>query len=265
MTRSSSSTPIHPQAQPFFLSAGKIGVLLIHGYGGSIGDYHRFGELLHQAGLTVSGLRIAGHGQDLETLRRTSIADMQASVSTAVQELRQQVDQCVLLGSSFGAVLALDYAAHHPQDCAGVILVNAALTYRGGGPFQAVLLRLMRCFTPYYKKRGLTSRDQQQGASVGSATAWPIDGILATKRFAQRVVVPQLGQVVSPVLIMHSQSDPVVGTAQNTLLRTRLGSSVRELYTLHSMSHRPFRDEQATREIADVTCRFIQHQVARLE
>ncbi len=253
-------TPIHPATQAFTLPGGRIGVLIIHGYGGSLGDYRVFAQRLHDAGYSVMGMRLAGHGQDLETLRRTSVADMQRSVRDAVEAFRSQVDRLYIFSSSFGAVLALDYAVqqHHVD---GLILVNAAMSYRGAGIFQGLALRIMRLFTPYYKKH-LTVAEAEQGREVGSLPAWPIDGILATAQFTQQGVIPRLSSVMVPTLIVQSQDDPVVGTKGTGLLMQNLGSVDKHVVTLKTSTHRPLRHPQALEELISRTVAFLKAGVA---
>ncbi len=237
------STPdITPGARSFLIAGDETGVLIIHGYGGSIGDYRSFANQLHARGYTVSGVRLAGHGQGLAALQRTSVEDWRQSVADGMAELRRQCRTVFILGSSFGAVLALDYAVRHPDHVPGLALVNCALSYRGGGVFQGLALRLMRLVTPYYPKRGMTEAERQRGRDVGSTDAWPIDGILATSLFARRTVGPSLPRITAPALIMYSARDPVVGQRNSDRLIRRLGSQIKMNVPLPVATHRPFRD-----------------------
>lgn len=257
----SNPAPIVPQAQPFLLTGGSVGIVIVHGYGGSIGDYHVIADKLHNAGYTVAGVRLAGHGQDQVALRLATVPDMQASVAVAVQEIRQHCKQVIILGSSYGGVLALDYAAHHP-DVAGLVVVNTALSYSGAGIFQGSILRVMRLFTPDYRKKNLSTEEQQEGKAVGSASAWPITGILSTSRFAKKKVIPALPSITTPTLIFHSQHDPIVSTKNSQRLASLLGSTKKEVVTLPNDTHRPFRDHETSIFMADYIHEFIRLVIA---
>lgn len=259
---SENQSPITAQAQSFHLAGHDAGIVLIHGYGGSIGDYRRLAEQLHAFGYSVSGLRLAGHGQGQEALRQSTVADCQRSVAEAVSDIRRTCRQVFLLGSSFGGVLALDYAEHH-QDVNGLVLVNTALAYSGAGIFQGLILRLMNFFTPDYPKQGLTTEEKHQAALVGSSPAWPISGILATSRFARRDVIPKLSSVCIPALILHSQDDSVVGPANSRKLANLIGSSTKEIQQIPVATHRPFRHPEATAFIAERMHRFISAVIAK--
>ncbi|MBI5466809.1 MAG: alpha/beta fold hydrolase [Candidatus Kerfeldbacteria bacterium] len=251
------STPVTAAAESFLLPGGETGCLIIHGYGGSIGDYRQCAELLQQQGLTVLGLRLAGHGQGKAALRQTTVTDWQASVESGWQELRSRCRRTIIMGSSFGGVLALDLAHRHPSEIDGLILVNTALSYSGGGVLQGVLLRLMRLVTPYYPKKGLTPAERERGQQMGSTDAWPINGILATATFARRSIVPILSEIHQPALILSSSHDAVVGPQNSQRLMETLGSAAKESVIIPVQTHRPFRDAQAVEYIAQQVLAFI--------
>lgn len=258
-----STVEITPAARPFTLLGGDISILIIHGYGGSIADYRSLAELLNQAGFTVRGLCLPGHGRTLETLRGSTLTEWQATVYHEAMELRRRCRQTFVLGSSFGAVLALHLAALAPKSCDGLVVVNTALRYRGGGWIQPLLLGLLKIVTPYYKKPGLSSAERAHAATIGSMSAWPIDGILATSRFARRVVQPALPSIRTPILILSSASDPIVGAQNSAHIAGSIGSKYIRTATLDYGGHRPFRDPAATAQIATLMTDFIRSTVAK--
>lgn len=258
----SPSTPRAVGAEPFLLPGGSIGIVLIHGYGGSIGDYRSCGEQLQTLGYTVHGVCLAGHGQGVEVLQQTSVPEMVTSVRQVIDEVRKTSPQILLVGSSFGATLALALAEQQPVNIQGVVVVNPALSYRGGGIFQGVLLRILKLFTPYYTKRGLTDEERRQGELMGSSSAWPIDGIIATSAFAKNDVLPKLATLSQPLLILESSDDPVVDGKQNSLLLNSVQSTVKQCITLPMATHRPFRHPQAVAFMVKSIDTFIRTTVA---
>lgn len=237
-------TAIAPGAQEFSLPGGPIGVLVIHGYGGSIGDYRLFCERLQAQGYTVHGVRLAGHGENLESLRATSSADWQASVMAAATKLRSTCNEMVIIGSSFGGALALNYARNVPVGLRALVVVNPAMKYRTGGRFQTLGLRLLRLFTPYYRKSGLSTEELEQYQQLGSMTHWPIDGIFETYRYIREMVLPHLESITTPTLVMAIADDPIVHSDSARLIHERVGAKKKKLVWLPGKTHRPFRDEQ---------------------
>lgn len=255
-------TTILPAALPFLFPGNDLGILLVHGYGGSIADYRAIGELLHAQGYTVHGLRLAGHGQGQLALRQSTINDWQRSVEQAVQKLRQSCSWVVLLGSSFGAVLCLDYVARH-SDITGLVVVNTALAYKGAGIFQGLVLRTLQLFSPDYPKKGLSDSERIYAASIGSSVAWPINGILSTARFAKTQVIPALSTIHVPTLILCSSVDNVVTNTSSKQLVATLGSSIKELVVIPVSTHRPFRDPAATQFMSEQIQNFVNTKLAR--
>ncbi len=255
------SISIIEAAKPFSLPGNDIGIVLVHGYGGSIADYRDFGQLLHSYGYTISGLRLSGHGQGPEMLRQTTVEDCLQSVKEAVTEIQKTCHQVYLLGSSFGGVLSLALGAEQ-SNIAGLIVINTALSYSGAGIFQGLLLRFLKLFTPDYPKKGLTEEELRYAKSIGSAVAWPIAGILSTSKFAQKVVIPKLSAIRIPTLIMYSQADPVVGVENSKKLQALLKNTSVESAEIPIQTHRPFRDTKATLFMAHRVHEFIQRFLA---
>ncbi len=258
---SSPSIPIAPGAQPFLLLGGPVGILIIHGYGGSIGDYRSFGDHLHRLGYTVSGVRVAGHGQGMTALRQTTPVDWRSSVDRTVADLRARVQKIFIVGASFGGILALEYIHRHPGVVTGVIAINPPTSYRGGGRFQKVLLRTLRLFIRDIPKTGLSPEVRKNYATLGSTLAWPITGILDTYDVIQRGVLPALPAITIPTLLMASGHDPIVSGQSLKIIWNSLGSSQKYQLTIPGSTHRPFRDPQSVRVMADQTHQFIQRVV----
>lgn len=237
-----SSIDVIPAATTFTLLGGPIGILIIHGYGGTIADYREIAARFHQAGYTVMGIRLPGHGQTREALRAATVQDFQSAVDAGVAELHRTCPDIFLLGSSFGGSLALAQAAKHLGAVRGVIAVNTPLSYRRGGRWQTTALRLLRLVTPYYAKPGLTAAEYEQYRELGSMTHWPINGILATRRFLGRTLRPLLPHLQVPVLMLHNVDDPYVHPDDTKTIKRLIGSNDVAIVTIPGTTHRPFRD-----------------------
>lgn len=88
-----------------------IGVLLIHGMSDSPYSLRSIGELLHDRGAYVIGMRVPGHGQAPSGLLHTTWEDMAAAVPLAVRELQDNSPGAPLyiVGYSNGGALAVNY------------------------------------------------------------------------------------------------------------------------------------------------------------
>jgi len=95
-----------------------IGVLLIHGMSDSPYSLRSIGELLHDRGAYVIGMRVPGHGQAPSGLLDTEWEDMAAAVRLAVSELEEKSTGVPLyiVGYSNGGALAVQYTLHSLSD-----------------------------------------------------------------------------------------------------------------------------------------------------
>jgi len=250
------SIQIRPRARAFAVGQGSVGVLVIHGLGGTPDDYREYAaQLVATLPVKVSVMRIAGHGAEPSDLHRTPFEDWRRSVRSAYDELVATTSRQVVIGVSYGAMLALDLALERPK-IAGVITINAAWTYRAGGPFQTIGLKFLRLFTPYFAKPGLSAADRARYKETGSLPKWPINAILNSRQFADQRVIPRLSELRLPMLILASQDDSYVDA-------NAMPSSIRSitppvtLDTIPVRIHRPFRDPTATAWITERTTTFI--------
>jgi len=97
----------------FVMAADKptAGVLLLHGMSDSPYSLHSIGQLLHERGAYVIGLRIPGHGQAPSGLLNTEWEDMAAAVRLAMRELQSKSAGApmYIVGYSNGAALAVQH------------------------------------------------------------------------------------------------------------------------------------------------------------
>ena len=135
----SMSDPSHWQQnwnRTFELShaAPKAGVLLLHGMSDSPYSLRNIGHSLHDAGATVIGLRIPGHGTAPGGLVAMHWQDMTAAVRLAMNHLQKQANgqPLFIIGYSNGSALAVHYALSTLTDnllpkADGLVLVSPAI------------------------------------------------------------------------------------------------------------------------------------------
>jgi alpha-beta hydrolase superfamily lysophospholipase len=95
-----------------------IGVLLIHGMSDSPYSLRSIGQLLHDRGAYVIGMRVPGHGQAPSGLLDTEWEDMAAAVRLAVSELQDKSTDVpsYIVGYSNGGALAVQYTLDSLSD-----------------------------------------------------------------------------------------------------------------------------------------------------
>ncbi|MBR6668242.1 MAG: alpha/beta fold hydrolase [Clostridia bacterium] len=98
--------------QPFFLEGtvrrGKThGVLLMHGFTGTIAHMRMVGEALNRQGFTVMGINLPGHATDMDDMARKSWQDWLNAAKDAFLTLKEKCDCVSVAGLSMGGCLSL--------------------------------------------------------------------------------------------------------------------------------------------------------------
>jgi len=112
----------------------KAGVLLLHGMSDSPYSLRNIGLSLHDAGATVIGLRVPGHGTAPSGLVEMQWQDMTAAVTLAMKHLHEQAkgQPLYIIGYSNGSALAVYYELATLDDAQlpkadGLVLVSPAI------------------------------------------------------------------------------------------------------------------------------------------
>ena len=146
--------------EPLFVEGsgpnGRIGVLVIHGFGGSPRSLQELAERLAAAGYTVALPLLAGHGRTPEAMEASRWTEWTGDVEQAYQWLRARTDRVFVCGLSMGGTLALWVAERHP-DLAGLITINTIIRH----PLETVMLR---------SSDGSASRG---GSKLSGTMPWP--------------------------------------------------------------------------------------------
>jgi alpha-beta hydrolase superfamily lysophospholipase len=114
--------------------SSKAGVLLLHGMSDSPYSLRNIGQSLHEAGVTVIGLRVPGHGTAPSGLVEMQWQDMTAAVKLAMTHLHTELKgkPLYIIGYSNGSALAIHYALSTLEDeqlpkAEGLVLVSPAI------------------------------------------------------------------------------------------------------------------------------------------
>ena len=114
-----------------FIPGGRVGVLLIHGLGGTPVELRFIAQGLARAGYTVYCCQLAGHCGTPEELRRSTWQEWYASVEAAHDKLKEHCDVILAGGLSMGGILALHLAQNRPDGVHGLLLYAPTLKLDG--------------------------------------------------------------------------------------------------------------------------------------
>jgi carboxylesterase len=216
--------------------ANGTGVLLIHGVTGSPVEMKYVAKGLHRRGYTVYAPLLAGHGRDMEALRRTRWQDWYDTVAQSAYLLSALTDRVVVAGVCMGGLLGLHLA--RDQACVRAIAAYSALLqydgwnmpyhYRAGRLTVPVALALgfggriaLKERSPFGIKSERIRRLLGDGIR-GTLPAYPLETLQENLRLitATRALLPK---VKKPTLLVHARQDDVAGSGNPLAIQREIG------------------------------------------
>ncbi len=217
--------------EPFFYKAGKVGCLLVHGFTGTPSSLQPMGEFLANNGLTVLGIRLAGHGTKVEDMHNCTYKDWITSAEKGLQELKKHCQYIYVAGLSLGGSISLHLAYHYPDTVKGVIPICAPVFMND---LKMKLVPILKYFVKTVPAIGGNLKDPEAEEITYDKTSVP-----ATHQLIKflRVVKNELPYINQPVLIFASQEDAVVSPQNALYILNNIGSPSKELVWLEDSYH----------------------------
>ena len=243
----------------FKLDGSKIGVLLVHGLGGTPNELALVAKGLNRGGYTVSCCQLAGHCGTEDDLLLTNWKNWADSVDVAFDALKRECDQVYVGGLSMGAVLSIEMASRRQEEIAGLLLYAPTLVYDGWSiPWYSAILKFAM-MTPIGKKYRFVEREPygikdkrlraRIVASMNSGDSSEA-GILGTPASSVQefwrlvdVVKRRLNFIETPTLILHARDDDV-SSLKNAEIIARAVRGPAEIIVLEDSYHLVTMDRQ---------------------
>ena len=243
--------PIIEYAEEFYYQGNDVGVLVIHGFTGSTQSMRYLGERIAEAGYTVYGPRLTGHGTHQEDMERASFNDWIGDVKSGVEKLKETCTTIFVAGLSMGGTLTLYLAEQYPE-IAGIMPINAAIDLPG-----------MR---DYYEE--IADGSERFVAGIGSdilkpgveELAYPLTPVKSMKELLKLTdeVRTNLHKVTAPALIFSSIADHVVPPQNSREIYNTISSENKNTVHLENSYHVATLDNDKEL-IADQCMAFIKH------
>ena len=217
---------------PFFFEGGDVGCLLIHGGTGSPPEMWWMGKYLANKGLTVLGVRLAGHGTTPEDLASKVWTDFIASAEEGLDQIRSLCDKVFVGGLSFGGLITLYLAAHDPFQGA---IVMSAPSYIDD--WRLRLLPVLKYFVKWVQmgeEHNLT--DPEASNRLFSYRRVPtIFGVQFSRLL--RETRKALSEVNIPLLLMQGVHDHTIPTESAQYFFDHVGSVDKEIVWFPNSGH----------------------------
>jgi carboxylesterase len=217
---------------PFLFKGGTTGCLLIHGFTGTPEEMRYLGDRLNrQAGLTVSGIELAGHGTDAGAFQERQWPDWYRSVEQGLSELSEMCSPLFVVGFSMGGLLAMALALRHGSRVKALALLATPLF---ANRHKARLAGLV------YGLPGSRAWLRRQSGKTG----WE-DPVLHKSLDPAQMTVAQLKWILRrkaaglthPTLILQSRRDPSVPWGNAVALHNLISSPRKRLIFLTRSQH----------------------------
>lgn len=219
-----------PGAEPFLFpgASKRNGVLLIHGFTGSPAAMRGLGEYLNrERGYTTLGIRLPGHGTQVNDLRRPAWRDWLVAVEDGLNLLRGMSDQIYVAGLSMGGVLALIAASRYKVQGVAALSTPYGLT----GDWRIRFMRPLSLFVPKFKKPAAV------GNRAETSYAYFVPHAIAEAAELAKLMQESLPKINVPVLLIQSRGDKVIEPNALDLLSEHLATSRKETLWLEKSGH----------------------------
>lgn len=220
---------VRPGCEPFSFDPGPVGVLMVHGFTGSPASMRPIGEWLAEQGLSVEGVRLPGHGTDVEDLRGRRWTEWTDEAARGLDALRGRCRTVVALGQSMGASVVLSLAASRPHEVDGMALTNPYVFDR-----RLLAVPVGRRFLRNVK--GVANDIARPGQDERGYGTMPVPAIVEMAAM-MRLVRAALPEIRQPVVIFRSGTDHVVPRSNAGKVLERIGSERRQLVPCPNSYH----------------------------
>lgn len=223
--------PLSVPGRPELTGGRRIGVLLSHGFSGSPESMRPWGEHLGALGYAVEVPLLPGHGTTWQDLNTRRWDDWYGTLAACFRDLAARSDAVVVGGLSMGGALVLRLAADHPNDVAGLVLVNPAVRTKR---LDVKLLPVLKHVVPSFP--GIASDIKQPGSVEHGYTRTPLKAIHSLIT-SWPPLVADLGRISAPVLYFRSTVDHVVDDASEPVILGGLSSTDVTVHRLTESYH----------------------------
>lgn len=213
-------TTILAGAEPQSWAGGPNGALVIHGFTGNPQSMRPLAQAFADAGFTTELPLLPGHGTSVEDMLTTSWDDWSAAAEAAYDDLASRCEHVVVAGLSMGGTITLWLASRHPE-IAGIVCINAAAIA------QPELIELLEPMI----EAGETTFDAigndiaKEGVTELAYDRTPLPPLLSLS-LAIDELLPELGTITCPVLVLNSPQDHVVPPGSSDHVAASVGGPV---------------------------------------
>jgi len=223
--------PIWPDAEPFAFEGNDIGVLVQHGFTGCTQSMLPLGRHLADAGFTVVGPRLPGHGTTVKDMSTRTWQEWVDTADAALQDLLSRCRKVFITGLSMGGTITLYLGEKYGDRIAGLMPINAAVFLN---PVLMPLLPVAKHILPSIPGIASDIKDPSMKESAyDKVSLRAADELNKLMRLTRR----DLQKVTQPILIFSSRQDHAVPPRNQPFILAHVASWEKELVMLENSYH----------------------------
>jgi len=227
--------PKHLDPSVYNADGGPLGVLLIHGYTGSVAETRPMGEYFAARGWAVRCPLLSGHGTVPRDLTRIRWRTWASEVQAALQDLQSRCDTVFVGGLSLGALLTLWLGSQEPE-IAGLIPMAPAVQLQNRiAPLTLGLRHVLR-YSPFGAVGDTDLGDPEARDRIWCYDELPLWGA-AEVYLLQRQVRKTLSRIRQPILIYQGRRDAQLAPQAARIVYDGVASTDKTLVWLEHSGH----------------------------
>ncbi len=213
-------------------------VCLVHGHGEHVDRYNHVGRAFTNAGYTLQGFDLRGHGRSSGQRGHTpSYQSLLDDVDDFLADARKRYPglPLFLYGHSMGGNQVINYALRYPQNLKGVIATGAWLRLAfEPSPVQLTLAKVMNAIAPSFSQpsgleQAALSRDPEviRAYAADPLVHEKISARLFTVMYANGLwALAHAAELKVPMLLMHGSADRLTSVDASREFSRRAGEMV---------------------------------------
>ncbi|MFH1512840.1 MAG: alpha/beta fold hydrolase [Bacillota bacterium] len=217
---------------PFLHLGGDTGIVLLHGFTGSIAHLRPLGDALHARGYTVMGINLPGHATTEADMAKVGRREWLQAALDAAGHMRLHCKTVVVCGLSMGAVLSMIVAEQGKVDAC--ISISAPLP--SSNPMLP-LTGVIGYILPRKSWKMDEAREKQLDQRYDKGyTGFPMRKGADLYHLIQQAQ-KNLSQITCPMLVIQSLADKAVSPNSAETILDRIKSARREKLILDGVPH----------------------------
>ncbi len=225
----SKASSLRPGNEPYLLinENSDKAIILVHGFTASPWETKELGEFLHKNGFTVYGVRLFGHGTDVEQLKYSKWKQWYHSLEYAYRSLRYYSSNIYVGGVSIGGGLSFLLARNQPE-VKGVVSIGTPIYLQNK---QSRLAFIAKYFIDYTTASSLTDEEKLYYYDKRAVAA------VAELYSAMNKYKRNLNKITQPVLILQATHDSTVEPVSAEIINSKLASANKKIMNYDEDKH----------------------------